>query len=78
MQSAQYQKSKQPNQRMDRRPKQTFIQRRHTNGQQTREKMLKIAHCWRNVIDFLSADLYLATFLKYFLDDHFLRISWNR
>ena len=27
---AQYQKNKQPSQNMDRRPKQTFIQRRHT------------------------------------------------
>ena len=27
-----------------RRPKQTFLQRRHTNGQQTHEKMLNIIH----------------------------------
>ena len=30
---AQYQKSKQPNQQMGGRPKQTFLQRRHTDGQ---------------------------------------------
>ena len=29
----QYQKNKQPNQKMGRRPKQTFLQRRHTYGQ---------------------------------------------
>ena len=32
--------NKQPNQKMGRRPKQTFLQRRHTDGQQTRENML--------------------------------------
>ena len=31
--SAQYHKNKQPNQNMDRRSKQTFLQRRHTDGQ---------------------------------------------
>ena len=30
--AAQYQKNKQPNQNVDRRPKQTFLQRRHTDG----------------------------------------------
>ena len=29
---------------MSRRPKQIFIQRRHTNGQQAHEKMLNIKH----------------------------------
>ena len=29
---------------MGRRPKQTFLQRRHTDGHQTYEKMLSIAH----------------------------------
>ena len=29
----QYQKNKQPNQKTGRRPKQTFLQRRHTDGQ---------------------------------------------
>ena len=43
--SPQYQKNKQPNQKMDRRPKQTFLQRRNTNGQKTHEKMPSIAHC---------------------------------
>ena len=28
----QYQKNKQPNQKMGKRPKQTFLQRRHTDG----------------------------------------------
>ena len=30
------------------RPKQTFFQRRRTDGQQTREKMLNVAHSLRN------------------------------
>ena len=30
--TAQYQKSKQPNQKVGKRPKQTFLQRRHTDG----------------------------------------------
>ena len=30
--AAQYQKNKQPNQKMGQRPKQTFLQRRHTDG----------------------------------------------
>ena len=42
--AVQQQKNKQPNQKVGRRPKQTFLQRRHTYGQQTREKMLNIAH----------------------------------
>ena len=29
---------------MGRRPKQTFLQRRHTDGQQTHERMLNITH----------------------------------
>ena len=33
-------KTKQPNTKMGRKPKQTFLQRRHTDGQQTHEKML--------------------------------------
>ena len=36
--TAQHQKNKQPNQRMVRRSKQTFLQRRHTDGQKAREK----------------------------------------
>ena len=35
---------KQHNKIMGRRPKETFIQRRHTDGQQANEKMLNIAH----------------------------------
>ena len=41
--AAQYQK-KQPNPKMGRRPKQTFLQRRHTDGQQAHEKTLKITN----------------------------------
>ena len=33
---------------MGRRPKQTFLQRRHTDDQQTHEKMLNFANYWRN------------------------------
>ena len=40
----QYQKDKQPNQKMGRKPTQTFVERRHTDGQQTPEKMLNIVH----------------------------------
>ena len=42
--AAQYQKNKQPNQKVGKRPKQTFPHRRHTNGTQTHEKMLNTAH----------------------------------
>ena len=42
--AAQYQKNKQPNQKMGRRPKQTFLQRRYTDCQQTHEKMLNITN----------------------------------
>ena len=41
-------KPKQPNQRMGRRPKQMFLQRRHTDGQQVHEKILIIANYQRN------------------------------
>ena len=37
-------KNKQSNPKMGLRPKQTFLQRRHTDGQQTCEKMLNVAH----------------------------------
>ena len=37
-------KNKQPNTKMGRRPKQTFLQRRYTDCQQTHEKMLNIAN----------------------------------
>ena len=37
-------KLKQPNRKMGRRPKQTFLQRRHTEDQQAHEKMLIIAN----------------------------------
>ena len=37
-------KNKQPNPKMGRRPKQTFLQRRYTDCQQTHEKMLNITN----------------------------------
>ena len=37
-------KNKQPNPKMGRRPKQTFLQRRHTDGQEAHEKMLSITN----------------------------------
>ena len=37
-------KNKQPSQKVSRRPKQSFLQRRHTGGQQTQEKILNITH----------------------------------
>ena len=44
----QQQKTKQPNQKMGSRPKQTCLPRRDTDGQQAREKMLIIANYQRN------------------------------
>ena len=47
--AAQNQKNKQPNQKMSKkRSKQTFLQRRRTDGQQTHEKMLNITNYQRN------------------------------
>ena len=37
-------KSKQPNPKMGRRPKSTFLQRRHTDGQEAHEKLLNITN----------------------------------
>ena len=37
-------KNKQPNPKMGRRPKQTFLQRRYTDCQQTHERMLNITN----------------------------------
>ena len=43
---AQYQKNpRQSNPKMDGRPKQTFLQRRHTDGQEAHDKMLSITSC---------------------------------
>ena len=42
--AAQYQKNKQPNQKMGRRPKETFLQRKHTDGQEAHEKLLNITN----------------------------------
>ena len=39
---------KQITQRVGKRHKQTFLQRRHTDGEQTHERMLNIAHYYRN------------------------------
>ena len=41
--TAQYQANKKPNQKMGRRFKKTFLQRRHPDGQQAHEKILNIA-----------------------------------
>ena len=41
-------KNKQPNQNMGRRIKQTFLQRRHTDGQQAPEKMLNLINYQRD------------------------------
>ena len=40
----QYQKNKHTNQKVGKRPKQTFLQRRHTDDYQTHEKILNILH----------------------------------
>ena len=40
--TTQYQRNKQPNQKVGKRPKHTFLQR-HTDGYQTHEKILNIA-----------------------------------
>ena len=40
----QHHKSKQYNKKMGQKPKQTFLQRRYTDGQQTHENMLNIIH----------------------------------
>ena len=42
--TAQYQKYKQPNQKMGRGSRYTFFQRRHTDGPQAHEKMFNIAN----------------------------------
>ena len=42
--TTQYQKNKQPNQKVGKRAKQTFLQRRHIEGNQPHEEMLNIAH----------------------------------
>ena len=46
--ATQYQPTnKQPNQKVGKRPKQIFLQRRHTNGNK-HKKMLNVTHCQRN------------------------------
>ena len=40
--------SKQPSQKLGRRPKETLLQRRHTDSQQTHEKMLNLTNYVRN------------------------------
>ena len=42
--TAQYQKNKQPNPKLGRKSKQTFLQRRHADGQQAHEMMLNITN----------------------------------
>ena len=48
-------KTKQPNPKMGRRPKQTFLQRGHTDGQETHEKLLNITNYQRNANQNYSA-----------------------
>ena len=45
---AQFQKNKWHNEKMSQRTKQTFLQRRHTDGSQTHEKMFNVPHYQRN------------------------------
>ena len=45
---AEYQKHKQLNKKIGRRPKQTFLQRRHTDGQEVHEKTINISNYQRN------------------------------
>ena len=42
--TTQYQKNKQPNPKMGRRPEQIFFQSRHIDGQQAHENVLSIAN----------------------------------
>ena len=42
--AAQYQKNEEPNQKMGRRHKQTFLQRRRRDGQKAHENILNIIH----------------------------------
>ena len=44
----QYQKYKQPDRKMGRRPRQTFFQRKQTDGQQAYGKLLNITNDQRN------------------------------
>ena len=46
--AARYQKNKHHNKKMGGGPKQTFLQRQHTDGQQTHEKMLNTAPNYRH------------------------------
>ena len=46
--TAQIQKNKRPNKKVSQRTKQIFLQRRHTDGSQTHEKMLNITQYQRN------------------------------
>ena len=41
-------KNKQANQKIGRRPKQTYLQRRHTDSQQAHQMILYISDYWRN------------------------------
>ena len=63
--TAQSQKNKQPIKNLGSRPKQTFLQRRHTDGQQTHEKILNIT----------IREMQIKTAMRY----HFtsVRIGWR-
>ena len=53
-------KNKQPNKKMGKSPKQTFLQRRHTDGQQAYEKMLNIANYQKNANQNNEVPLYTS------------------
>ena len=57
---------------MSRRPKQTFLQRRHTYGQQTHEKMLNTTHYKRHTNQNYHVFLMVT---KYKLDGQIIRIQ---
>ena len=46
--AAPYRKNEQPHQKMGGRSKQTVLQKRHTDGRETHEKMLNVTHYYRN------------------------------
>ena len=60
--TTQYRKSKQHNHTMRRRPKQTFLQIRRADGQQSHEKMFNIANYQKNeVVPVLAQQLTTLT-----------------
>ena len=56
--ATQYEKNKQSNEKIGRRSKQTFLQRKHTYGQHTHEKILNITN---------YREVQIKTMMKYYL-----------